>query len=92
MVPVDITLRVERLLADVAHLCVCEFLLRLGFDTRHVFNIGCYDDDKTVLAWILMCSAIRTDLPIMLFYSVSMGGEKGTCIEVGHCKCVEVDL
>jgi hypothetical protein len=43
MVPVDIALRVKRLLTNVAHISVGKLLLSFGLDARHVLYVRGYD-------------------------------------------------
>ncbi len=72
MMSVDIALGVERLFTNVAHISVSKLLLSFGLDARYILYIRCYDNyTKKILAWMRMCYAMRTDLPIMLFSRVS---------------------
>ena len=49
MMTIDVSLRVERLLTDVAHVCVSELLLVFGFDPGYVLDVRSFDYWKCYL-------------------------------------------
>lgn len=43
MMSVYVSLRIERLFTNITHLSICKLLLSFHFNTRNIFNIGCWN-------------------------------------------------
>ena len=79
---VDSSLLIERLLADVASVCICEFLVCFNFDSWSILDVGSWVRDKYFVGCELL---LPRGLTCREYFSLRFLNKKeGTCVEVRH--------